>query len=169
MGTLMLWIPVGEWGRSSDWVVARDIGGRVSYSVKELFWFHWKDRSDGWFNDRKSVGDGWRGENRDRWHCYSNGRDRRGRNKVWEIRARHNYKVSEGGNGHGRRGRTKGERQWGVTFIIVQGRLCIFEIPFWDLGVIFSQVSFPSDQEGPSGGYLYDIRSNRFHILLPLR
>ena len=38
-----------------------------------------------------------------------------------------------------------------LLFIIIQIELCIFEILFWDPRVFFSQVSFPSDQEGPLG------------------
>ena len=35
-------------------------------------------------------------------------------------------------------------------FIRGEGGLGIFQIPFWDPGVFFGQVSFPSDQEGMS-------------------
>ena len=34
MGMLILWIPVGEWGRSSNWMVVMDTGGRVSCSTR---------------------------------------------------------------------------------------------------------------------------------------
>ena len=34
MGTSMLWIPMEERERSSDWVVVMDTGGRISCSMK---------------------------------------------------------------------------------------------------------------------------------------
>ena len=35
MGMSILWMPMGERGKSSDWIVAMDTGGRVSCSTRE--------------------------------------------------------------------------------------------------------------------------------------
>ena len=34
MGTSMLWMPMGERGKLSDWVVVMDTGGRISCSMR---------------------------------------------------------------------------------------------------------------------------------------
>ena len=45
-----------------------------------------------------------------------------------------------------------GRKVGGVSLlIVVQSRLCIFEILLWDPGVFFSRISFSLDQEGLSG------------------
>ena len=49
------------------------------------------------------------------------------------------------------RGELGGKNGGVFLFIIVQSRLCIFEILFWDPRVFLSGVFFPSDQEGPLG------------------
>ena len=48
--------------------------------------------------------------------------------------------------------RELGRKDGGVSLlIVVQSGLCIFEILLWNPGVFFGRISFPSDQEGPSG------------------
>ena len=56
--------------------------------------------------------------------------------------------MFDGGDDHVKRKGVGEKRRWGVAFIIIQSRLCIFEILFWDPRVVFGRVFLPSDQEG---------------------
>ena len=148
MGTSTLWIPTGERGRSSDWVVAMDMGGRISCSTRGDVGDRW-DRSDGGFDNGESISDrGW-GRDRSSWYSGGDQGDRWGEDEVWVVRAGHDIEFERDDGGKEEK-RVREKRQWGVAFYNHSKQTLYFWDPFWDSRVFFGQVSFLSDQEGPS-------------------